>query len=181
MNFNNPCRLLNQVRAAVDTLPRRLSEAVNPRSTGGPNDFSSEGECWWPDPENLTGPFIRRDGVSISESFSTYHKMFIAMARDVAALAAAWQITGKRRFLEAVCAHLRVWFVELDARMNPHLQCAQAIPGRCTGRDIGIIDSVHLCEVAVALRLLERDLPTAFPSAFPNSGWIVFMNNANFR
>ncbi|HPT28777.1 MAG TPA: twin-arginine translocation signal domain-containing protein, partial [Bryobacteraceae bacterium] len=28
-----------------------------------PNDFFSEGPYWWPDPNNPSGPYVRRDGV----------------------------------------------------------------------------------------------------------------------
>ncbi len=39
--------------------------------------------------------------------------------------------------------------------MAPHLRCAQAIHGVSTGRGIGIIDTIHLVEVAQAVRALE--------------------------
>ncbi len=44
--------------------------------------------------------------------------------------------------------------------MNPNLQYAQAIQGRFTGRGTGIIDTLHLVEVAraaVADRLAAAD------------------------
>jgi len=40
--------------------------------------------------------------------------------------------------------------------MNPNLQFAQAIQGRFTGRGIGVIDTIHLVEVARAIEVLER-------------------------
>jgi hypothetical protein len=40
--------------------------------------------------------------------------------------------------------------------MNPNLLYAQAIKGRSRGRGIGIIDTIHLVEVAQAIRVLER-------------------------
>ena len=39
--------------------------------------------------------------------------------------------------------------------MAPHLRYAQAIHGRSTGRGIGIIDTIHLVEVARAIEVLE--------------------------
>jgi hypothetical protein len=38
--------------------------------------------------------------------------------------------------------------------MNPHLRYAQAIQGRVTGRGVGIIDTLHLVEVARAIEVL---------------------------
>jgi hypothetical protein len=43
-----------------------------------------------------------------------------------------------------------VFFVAPATRMNPHLRFAQAIPGVSPGRGIGIIDTLHLAEVALA-------------------------------
>src|SRR5262249_6898766 len=43
-----------------------------------------------------------------------------------------------------------------DTRMNPNLQYAQAIKGITTGRGIGIIDTIHLVEVAKAVEVLEN-------------------------
>ena len=46
--------------------------------------------------------------------------------------------------------------------MNPHLRYAQAIHGRVTGRGIGIIDTIHLVEVARAVEVLgDVVLPAA--------------------
>jgi hypothetical protein len=73
----------------------------------------------------------------------------------VPALAAAWSMTGDGRYAEHAVRHLRAWFVDEDNRMNPHLRFSQAIHGRVTGRGIGIIDTIHLVEVALAVELLH--------------------------
>jgi hypothetical protein len=73
---------------------------------------------------------------------------------DVAALAAAWKLTGEARFAEHAVRHLRAWFVDEATHMNPHLRYAQAIHGRVTGRGTGIIDTLHLVEVARAAEAL---------------------------
>ena len=72
----------------------------------------------------------------------------------VAALAGAYQATADERFAARALVHLRAWFVDPDTRMNPSLLYAQAIKGRATGRGIGIIDTVHLVEVARAAELV---------------------------
>ncbi len=40
------------------------------RSAGGIHDFYSEGDYWWPDPENPDGPYIQRDGMSNPGNFA---------------------------------------------------------------------------------------------------------------
>jgi len=49
-----------------------------------------------------------------------------------------------------------VFFVDPATRMNPHLRFAQAIPGVSAGRGIGIIDTLHLSEVALATEAIAR-------------------------
>jgi hypothetical protein len=71
------------------------------------------------------------------------------------ALVAAWKLTGDKRYAEHAAAHLRAWFIDPRTRLNPSLQYAQAIFGRSTGRGIGIIDTLHLVEVARAIEVLE--------------------------
>ena len=56
------------------------------------------------------------------------------------ALAAAYKITGERKYADHAAAHLRAWFIDEATRMNPNLQYAQAIQGRFTGRGTGIIE-----------------------------------------
>ncbi len=64
--------------------------------------------------------------------------------------------TKETRYAEHARHHLRAWFVEPDTLMNPHLLYSQAIHGRFTGRGIGIIDTVHLVEVARAISRLDE-------------------------
>jgi len=49
--------------------------------------------------------------------------------------------------------------------MNPHLLYGQAIPGICSGRGIGIIDTLHLVEVPIAIDAL-RNSPALTPEIF---------------
>jgi hypothetical protein len=68
---------------------------------------------------------------------------------------AAWQLTKYTRYANHAVKHLRAWFIDEQTRMNPNLQYAQAIHGRFTGRGIGIIDTIHLVEVARAIEVLK--------------------------
>jgi hypothetical protein len=148
-------RVVGAAEAALASEPRAITSALNPRSAGGPHDFSSEGDYWWPDPANPDGPYIRRDGLTNPDNFTAHRALMFGMARDVGALAAAWDLSRDERFAAAAVRHLRAWFVDEATRMNPNLRYAQSIKGVTDGRGIGIIDTLHLAEVALAVEALR--------------------------
>jgi alginate lyase len=125
------------------------------RSAGGKHDYFSEGDYWWPDPANPSGPYIQRDGLSNPDNFTQHRHALLRLSVQVPALSAAWLITRKEHYASRAAGHLRAWFVDESTRMNPNLEFAQAIHGRTTGRGIGIIDTLHLVEVARAAAVLE--------------------------
>jgi hypothetical protein len=145
------------VRAADRYLQERpitITAYPAKRSAGGRNDYFSEGDYWWPDPEDPNGPYIQRDGMTNPDNFVAHRHALIRLSVQMPALTAAWLITKKEKYARHAAEHLRAWFVEPATRMNPNLQYAQAIHGRVTGRGIGIIDTLHLVEVARAIALL---------------------------
>ena len=125
------------------------------RSAGGVHDYYSEGDYWWPDPANPDGPYIRRDGITNPDNFVLHRQALIRLGVQMPALTAAWLLTGSERYARHAAEHLRAWFLEPSTRMNPNLRYAQAIRGRCTGRGYGIIDTIHLVEVARAIAYLR--------------------------
>lgn len=147
-------RVREEARRYLTRKPATPVASRSPRSAGGPNDFFSEGDYWWPDPKNPGGPYIRRDGMTNPDNFVDHRNFLMRLSVEVPALAAAWKITREERFADHAAAHLRAWFVTPATRMNPNLQYAQAIHGRSTGRGTGIIDTIHLVEVARAIPLI---------------------------
>jgi len=155
-------RLLERRRvlAAADRYlgqqPVTVTAASSPRSAGGRHDFFSEGDYWWPDPENPEGPYIQHDGRTNPANFVAHRQAMVRLSLHVPALAAAWVLSGRRVYADHATRHLRAWFVDAATRMTPHLLYAQAIKGRVTGRGIGIIDTIHLVEVVRAAATLEQ-------------------------
>ena len=90
-------RVVPLAEAALGVQPVSITAVVNPRSSGGPRDFSSEGDSWWPDPKNPNGPYIRRDGETNPSNFVGQRRLLFAFARDVGALADC-----RRRFKEVL-------------------------------------------------------------------------------
>ena len=149
-------RILKAADQYLKEKPVTITASRSPRSAGGLHDFFSEGDYWWPDPKDRDAPYIQRDGMTNPDNFTAHREAMMRLSVQVPALTAAWLVTGKRKYADHAALHLRAWFISDATRMNPNLEFAQAIKGRFTGRGIGIIDTIHLVEVARAVEVLER-------------------------
>jgi Alginate lyase len=149
-------RIFTAADKYLSAQPITVTAAKCDRSPGGPHDFYSEGDYWWPDPKNPGGPYIRRDGFSNPANFNAHREAMVRLSLIVPALTAAWLLTRQKKYADHAGKHLRAWFVDAATRMNPDLEHAQAIFGVNKGRGIGIIDTLHLVEVARAATLLTE-------------------------
>ena len=160
MGFNIPeIEYDRMVKAADEFLkdePVTVTASQCPRSSGGLHDFYSEGDYWWPNPKDPTGPYLQKDGETNPENFVDHRHAMIRMSIHVGTLTSAYKLTGDKKYADAAIKHMKAWFVDDATRMNPNLQYAQAIQGVSKGRGIGVIDTVHLIEVARAAQLLEK-------------------------
>ncbi len=148
-------RVLRAADKYLAEAPETVTASASTRSTGGPHDYFSEGDYWWPDPKNPDGPYIQRDGMSNPGNFDGHRRSLLRLSVQMPALAAAWKISGDKRYAAHAAAHLRAWFLDPATRMNPNLEYAQAIHGRVTGRGTGIIDTIHLVEVTRGALAIE--------------------------
>jgi hypothetical protein len=135
------------------------------RTPGGLHDYFSQADYFWPDPKNPDGPYINRDGQSNPANFNDHRRAMIALSIQMPALTAAWLLTGDRKYGHHACEHLRAWFVTPATRMNPNLEFSQGVHGVSTGRNYGIIDTLHLVEVARAASLVAPSLLLAEDAA----------------
>ncbi len=140
----------------LDSLPVTVTAAFCDRSAGSIHDFYSEGDYWWPDPQNPDGPYIQRDGETNPANFVAHRLAMVRFSRIVGMQTSAYLLTGDKKFAKATQKHLEAWFINPETCMNPSLLYVQAIKGRFTGRGIGIIDAIHLIEVARSVEILEQ-------------------------
>jgi hypothetical protein len=161
-------RILRAAAGYLGDTPATITAFRAARSPGGPHDYYSEGDYWWPDPANPDGPYVRRDGFSNPARFDDHRQALIGLGLRVPALVAAWSVTRDARYAAAAARHLNAWFVAPETRMNPHLDHAQAIIGLNTGRGIGVIDTLQLVEVA---RAADRLRETGYPLDPAVTGW----------
>jgi len=157
-------RIFRLADAALALRPPAITDQVATNSAGGPHDFFSQADYAWPNPATPTGlPYVSRDGESNPDVF-TAHRLAMRHLKDaVAALAAAYLLNADDQYAVKAAELLRVFFLDKATRMNPNLAYAQVQLGNPAGRPYGIIDTLHLCEVAQAIPFLEKS--PAFPLA----------------
>jgi len=151
-------RILKAADAALALPPISITQHKAKASPAGPNEYYSNGDYWWPDPNKPDGlPYVQRDGQTNPENFNE-HRMALRQLRDaVAALGAAYRITGNEKYAAKSAELLKAFFLDPGTRMSPNLQHAQTVPGAFPdGRGIGIIDTLHLIEVPVAVGAMQK-------------------------
>ena len=149
--------VLSEASRNLNESPITVTNDQSTRSAGGKHDFFSEGDYWWPDPANLNGPYIQKDGLSNPANFTAHRKAMIRFSQIVANQTSAYLITGRPIYAQHAIKHIKAWFVDTTTMMAPHLLYAQAIKGKVTGRGVGIIDMIQLIEVAKSIEILEKN------------------------
>lgn len=147
-------RILQAANAALTVAPTPLTAILAPRSPGTTHDFYSESEDHWPDPAAPTGPYLLRADTPNPAAFTAHRDALLALGISVPALTAAFVLTADPRYATHAIAHLKAWFIDPATRMTPSLLYAQVIPPAKTGRFEGLVEAVHLAEVAQSIPFL---------------------------
>jgi hypothetical protein len=155
-------RIMEKAAKYLREEPVTVTASHCERSAGGKHDFFSEGDYWWPDPKNPDGPYIQRDGMSNPDNFVEHRHAMIRLNEIVATMASAYVLTSDDKYARQAVKHLKAWFVDPETKMNPNLLYGQAIKGRATGRSTGVIDTIHLVEVARGAMVISKS--PAFPA-----------------
>ncbi|WP_199136640.1 alginate lyase family protein [Pedobacter sp. ASV12] len=149
-------QVLKEASWAMQQKPITVTAFRAERSSGGLHDFYSEGDYWWPNPENPNGPYIQKDGLTNPQNFVAHRQAMIRFSQLIGALASAYRLTGDDKYVKQAVVHLNAWFVDEATKMNPNLLYAQAIKGVATGRGIGIIDTIQLMEVVQGILAMQK-------------------------
>lgn len=126
--------------------------------SGDKHDYMSTGPYWWPDPTKPDGlPYIRKDGLRNPTYYDISDTEEIDRMRDnTEALALAYYFTKEDIYAKYASKLIQTWFLDEVTRQNPNLNFGQGIPGRNTGRGIGIIETRGLFRVIDAAILLQE-------------------------
>lgn len=148
--------ILKRANDYLKSEPITITASHSGRSAGGLHDFFSEGDYWWPNPADLSGPYIQKDGLTNPDNFVAHRKAMIRFSQIVGTLTSAYIIAKNEKYVNHAMTHLKAWFIDTATLMNPSLLYAQAIKGKVTGRGVGIIDMIQMMEVAQSVYLLQH-------------------------
>ena len=148
MGFVDHDRILSAAAKYLTQAPAPLTAFAAPNSPGSPHDFFSE-----VDTEQLAG---KSPNPGQPVPFTAHRDALINFSIQVSALTAAYLLTKEDKYAERAAAHLLAWFVKPADRMTPSLPFAQLLPGTTAPRPDGILDTVHLAEVAQAVSFIAR-------------------------
>jgi hypothetical protein len=162
-----------RAKAFLYSEPVTVTDEYCERSAGGKHDFYSEGDYWWPNPEDPGGPYVQRDGQTNPNNFTNHRHAMVRLSEIVATLTSAWLLTEEKIYADKVLKHLNAWFVDTATLMNPNMLYAQAIFGKVTGRGIGLIDAYHFVEVARSVKILEEKGGITAEQAKPIKLWFA--------
>jgi hypothetical protein len=162
-------RVMRLAKEWASAEPQTITAFPSAKSPGGMHDFFSEADYFWPNPANPDGPYKEIDGKSNPANFQEHRRAMIRLSVAMPALAAGYRLTRRKEYGRAAAAHLLAWFVTPETRMTPNLEFSQGYHGGPTGRSYGIIDTLHLVEVARAAGFVREFLSVAQWAAL--QGW----------
>ncbi|WP_348268900.1 alginate lyase family protein [Edaphobacter paludis] len=144
-------RVLTEAQNYLTISPVPITALACKRSPGTLHDFYSEADDYWPNP---AGAYVERQGAANPAAFTAHRDALLDLSIWVPALTAAFVLTKEERYAEQALRHLRAWFVTPDTSMTPDLLYAGIVLPAKVGRFEGILETVHLAEVAQAIIFL---------------------------
>jgi hypothetical protein len=149
--------LLASAGAALLRAPYSVTDKNLLPPSADKHDYLSLAPYWWPDPAKPNGlPYIQRDGeINPSSKDNDSDSMRMqSFCRDVGTLTTAYFLSGDGRYADRAALLLRTWFITPATRMNPNLNYGQGIPGKTSGRGIGIIDTRNFWQITDGIGLI---------------------------
>ncbi|MDA9343999.1 alginate lyase family protein [Algibacter sp.] len=153
-------KLINRVDKLLNSEPFSVVNKTGIPPSKDKHDYMSIGPYWWPNPETVDGlPYIRKDGEINPETRNNYtdfveNQNFIRAIKD---LSNAYYLSDSLDYANKAIELIKVWFLNPETMMNPHLNYGQSIPGKNDGRCFGIIEFEGTIEVLKFLELAKHN------------------------
>ncbi len=148
--------LKKKAEEVVGKGPWSVTYYPSPVLSGNPHDYYSEAPYWWPDPKYPGGPFVRRDGERYPGRYVKHNQAMTELSIAVLHLCNAGYYLDEKSYLDRAAELIRVWFIDAETRMNPHVEYGEAISGICSGRKAGIIAMRQVDRIVHALGFLSE-------------------------
>ena len=110
-------RVVAKANTYLSAQPITVTAQKAEHSAGSLHDFYLEGDCWWPDPNNPSGPYIRRDGETNPNNFLAHRKAMICLSE----ITASYVLTHEEQYANAAVTHFNAWFIDPVTKTNPSL------------------------------------------------------------
>lgn len=171
---------------------KELTKEANPVTnktqvppSGSKNDYLSLAPYWWPNPDTDDGlPYVWRDGKvnPTTRGNNTDQVRLRNFFNALELLSFAWYFSDDIKYAHKVADLLNIWIVNSETRVNPHANFAQGIPGKNTGRKIGIIEWSSVYKVIAAMQMMEGVLPDNTKTAVNKwlSEWSIWLRTSEF-
>ena len=179
--------LIKAANSEVGKAPNPVTNKTQTPPSGSKNDYLSLAPYWWPDPKKNDGlPWIWRDGQvnPMTRGNNTDLVRLRAFFSAMEILSLAYYFSDDKKYADKTIELLNVWLVDSKTRVNPHARFAQGIPGRNTGRQIGIIEWSNFSNVMIATQVLEDKgvLPATTKTGVNKwlSEWSVWLRTSDF-
>lgn len=110
--------------------PWSVTDKTFPPPSGDDHDYFSLSRYYHPNPDTVDGlPYIARDGLPNPELDKYDLGRLARLVHTLQLLSIAYGFSKEARYAERAALLLRVWFLDAETRMNPHMNYAQYIPG----------------------------------------------------
>ena len=150
--------LLKKGNEALNEGPFSVVSKEKTPPGGNKHDYMSMGPYWWPNPKTANGlPYIRKDGERNPETKKFEDRENIRnLIAAVNTLSLSYYFSDHLKYAERAALLLKVWFLNPETRMNPHLNYGQCVPGITDGRAEGLIETTGLIEVIDGIGLIKN-------------------------
>lgn len=109
--WRNQDWVMEKAQAALKAPVLHITDLVSSRSEGGPHDYYSNGDYWWPNPDTEDGlPYIQRDGQTNPDNFNGHRIIMRQMRTNVVHLTSAYVLTGEELYADRAVTHLKEFF-----------------------------------------------------------------------
>ncbi len=158
--INKYHEVLKEGHAALDYVADPVTNKTQIPPSKDLHDYLSYAPYRWPDNSKPDGlPWIARDGIinPVSLGADTDFSRNTAFFDAIEKLTWSYYFSEDKRFAEKAIELIKVWYLNLETRVNPNINFGQAVPGLADGRKAGVQEWCQQSQVITAMQMFEND------------------------